>query len=246
MSRMGDKASNISDDQLDRLVDGELSEPQRRELLSGLDREPEGWRRCALAFLEGQSWREAMRSMAGAASGQMLTSNPAPSPVRRPSWLTRHTTLLATAASFTVALVVSSIVWPMLYQVNAPAVQLAGVAGNGRTDQPANGLPAAAPWQGPAVASHAPWRMVTVSVPGPQGTSQPIQVPAVEQDGWNGALLGKSPQALPPALLQAFEQSGRRVQQSRQLLSVPLEDGRRLVLPVDQFEIHYVGNRDYQ
>ena len=50
MSRMGDKASRISDEQLDRLVDGELSEPQRRELLSGLDREPEGWRRSPWPF----------------------------------------------------------------------------------------------------------------------------------------------------------------------------------------------------
>ena len=88
---------------------------------------------------------------------------------------------------------------------------------------------------------------MTVSVPdGPQGTTQPIQLPAVERDGLNGPWLGKSPQALPPELLQAFEQAGRRVQQSRQILSVPLEDGRRLVVPVEQFDIHYVGKRDYQ
>ncbi|MEX0714030.1 MAG: hypothetical protein WD278_16955, partial [Pirellulales bacterium] len=43
---------------LDLLVDGELDEPRRREVLSWCQRDPEGWRRCALAFLEGQSWRQ--------------------------------------------------------------------------------------------------------------------------------------------------------------------------------------------
>jgi hypothetical protein len=45
---------------LDQLVDGELPEVERRKLLLRLDTEPDGWRRCALAFLEAQSWREAL------------------------------------------------------------------------------------------------------------------------------------------------------------------------------------------
>src|SRR6185437_1033525 len=48
------------DDLLDRLVDGELSEGERRSLLARLGAEPDGWRRCALAFLEAQCWREAL------------------------------------------------------------------------------------------------------------------------------------------------------------------------------------------
>jgi hypothetical protein len=45
---------------LDRLVDGEVAEPQRRALLSRLEQSPDGWRHCALAFLEAQAWREAL------------------------------------------------------------------------------------------------------------------------------------------------------------------------------------------
>ena len=44
---------------LDRLVDGEVGEDERASLLRTLDREPDGWKRCALAFLEAQAWREA-------------------------------------------------------------------------------------------------------------------------------------------------------------------------------------------
>jgi hypothetical protein len=50
---------SIQDDLMfDRLVDGELSDGERRRLLESLDTRPEGWRRCALAFLEAQTWRD--------------------------------------------------------------------------------------------------------------------------------------------------------------------------------------------
>jgi hypothetical protein len=49
---------------LDRLVDGELAETERREVLQTLERQPDGWRQCALAFLEAQSWGEALTQLA--------------------------------------------------------------------------------------------------------------------------------------------------------------------------------------
>src|SRR5262249_8983396 len=45
---------------IDLLVDGELGDFERQELLNRLDNTPEGWRRCALAFLESQTWRQAI------------------------------------------------------------------------------------------------------------------------------------------------------------------------------------------
>src|SRR5262245_24846451 len=51
---------------LDRLVDGELGPDQRRELLASLDDEPGAWRRCALAFLEAQTWRLQLSQVAAA------------------------------------------------------------------------------------------------------------------------------------------------------------------------------------
>src|SRR5262249_42904345 len=43
-----------------RLVDGELANDERSELLRRLESEPDGWRRCALAFLEAQAWRDSL------------------------------------------------------------------------------------------------------------------------------------------------------------------------------------------
>ena len=55
--------------QVDLLVDGELSEADRRALLLQLEHEPDGWRRCALAFLEAQCWKTELGQIAPCGGG---------------------------------------------------------------------------------------------------------------------------------------------------------------------------------
>jgi hypothetical protein len=90
-ARRGDGDVDRDDDRLiDRLVDGELPEPGRRALLARLDAAPDGWRRCALAFLEAQCWREALGPVAAPAgavaraAGRAVGPPPAPARLR---WL---------------------------------------------------------------------------------------------------------------------------------------------------------------
>jgi anti-sigma factor RsiW len=64
----------VSDSDIDRLVDGELPDDDRRVLLRRFETEPDGWRRCALAFLEAQSWREALVPLATTMNMQPATS----------------------------------------------------------------------------------------------------------------------------------------------------------------------------
>ncbi len=90
---------------LDRLVDGELSQSERRELLAALDDEPGSWRRCALAFLEAQSWRWQLGQMKGdallaAAAAQNSPRGASVAPHRRGAF---WGSLLAIAASLLVA-----------------------------------------------------------------------------------------------------------------------------------------------
>jgi hypothetical protein len=60
---MSGHESRIDDRVIDRLVDGELSIDERRKLLLALESQPDGWRRCGLAFIEVQAWRSSMRGM---------------------------------------------------------------------------------------------------------------------------------------------------------------------------------------
>lgn len=63
---------------LDRLVDDELADPERQHLLNRLDTEADGWRRCALRFLEAQVLRRAIRDVCSgwsAASNLALQAN---------------------------------------------------------------------------------------------------------------------------------------------------------------------------
>ncbi len=58
--------------EIDRLVDGELDPAARRDLLNRLDCSSDGWRLCALAFLEGQEFRVAARGWAREHSASTL------------------------------------------------------------------------------------------------------------------------------------------------------------------------------
>ena len=59
MTNMHDQFPLAED--LDRLVDEEMSADERRAFLIRLDEAPQGWRQCALAFLEAQAWQHDLR-----------------------------------------------------------------------------------------------------------------------------------------------------------------------------------------
>lgn len=83
---------------IDRLVDGELDEADRAALLRALDREPDGWKRCATAFLEAQAWRAAVVAAADGAGAS------APGrPVAPAGGSTPRRQVLALAAAIAVA-----------------------------------------------------------------------------------------------------------------------------------------------
>ena len=52
--------NRINQQQLDRLVDGELGDGERKRLIESLDQHPDGWRQCACAFLEAQELKWAL------------------------------------------------------------------------------------------------------------------------------------------------------------------------------------------
>lgn len=209
----------IDQRQLDMLVDGQLSDEARRELLARLDLAPGGWRRCALTFLEAQCWRESLAPVARSAGEPVRAPRPAGSRHRVLHWAAG----LALAASVMIAVGLGLRARPVGRPVAPPLEQVAEQAD----------------LHGSLPRSASPWRMVTLT--SPDSPSEPIRLPAVERKGIDDAWLRSFPSALPADVLRALERTGHAVQQSRELVPVPLEDGRRLVVPVDQVEVHSVG-----
>ena len=71
---MNHRSSNSSIDwlELDRLVDGRLDGDEYRELLCQIDADPDGWRHCALAFLEHQALSRELSAFANDPDCEML------------------------------------------------------------------------------------------------------------------------------------------------------------------------------
>jgi len=259
---------SIAVEQLDLLVDGELDEPDRRTLLQRLEQQPDGWRRCALAFLEAQSWHRELRgifeeidSETSATVDRVITAGTAEqasggtpagtgeTPVvpvwsagRRGHRVPRSSTVLAMAASFIVALTLSLVVQNMWRagsaDVRTPVDRLAQSA----TDS--EGVSAAAeqsePNTAPGIvrprpAGDRPWQTVTLVSDGEQ--PQRIDVPVRQRDSFDSSWLRQLPAPIPPEVREALERMGRRVRHHRELMPIELEDGRRLILPVDEIEL---------
>jgi len=235
MNPTEDKPPAVDDQVLDLLADGELSESKRRELLIRLDSEPDGWRRCALAFLESQSWRQEFGLLARPPAIRPTEQGASASASRRSRSWGRVGTLLAMAASFLVALWLGTRLRDALqpHDLQPRRVETA-------SSPPEKSLPE--PEQ-----PSSPWRSVTLAADGGPGAAQStIRLPAVERDNLDQAWLQDLPQALPADMLEALKKSGHNVHQQRRLVPFRMDDGRRLVVPVDQVEVNYVGNPAYQ
>ncbi len=76
--------------------------------------------------------------------------------------------------------------------------------------------------------------------PGPS-----INLPAIERDRLDKDWMQSVPPAIPEKVREALARTGHEVQQRRELVPVQLKDGRQLVMPVDQVDVHYVGNGPY-
>lgn len=227
----------IYDNELfERLVDDELSASQRRELLRALDQVPDGWRRCALAFLEAQCWRKELGAMARETEQR---HQPAPPARRARSMVLHWGTLLAMAASFLVALGLG-VLWRDAQQAAAPGPSRM-VGAVAKSERPALAdSPATGPGRAPA------WQMVTLAGSrGQGGGEESIRLPAVETDRFDEGWLNSLPEAIPPEVVRALKNTGHEVRQSRQLVPLKMRDGRRLFVPLDEVDVHYVGRPTY-
>jgi hypothetical protein len=209
---------------IDRLVDGELPEAERRELLLLFDTEPDGWRRCALAFLEAQTWRQALTPVVAASGvGRLESSKGVSSGFSTPfaSGSGRATRFWRPAARLSGL---------------AAAIVLAFTLGWFLHRQPGAVLPDSRS-VGPQVES-----VVERSAQPPQNGS--IKVARKDSNSTQPVRVAADVDPLAKDL-QKLQQQGYRVETQPRLVSLESKDGRKLKLPVQEVRIRYIGDRIY-
>jgi hypothetical protein len=227
---MNDKFQN--DDVLfDRLVDGELSASERRALLESLDSRPQAWRRCALAFLEAQSWRRELRQVAAdtqppkADAGK--TSAPTLRTQRRTIWTAAQ--WLAVAAGLLVAFKIGAM-------QRDETIPIAG-------DSIKSSVP-------PAVANVAPQAArpgdaLNLWVRDDAGQMRRVRVPLVDASALDHELGLQFQTGVPDDVRDHLQNRGYTVQSKRQYAPMWLDNGRPMIVPVEDTKIVPVSNKVY-
>jgi hypothetical protein len=225
----------------DRLVDGELSADERRQLLASLDDRADGWRRCALAFLEAQSLRGALQFMVSGpmasepASVGRLTTLPALSGRRRRA--SHAGAWLAAAAAVLVAFV-AGLQWGGMWGPDADDLIADSSASPPTADAPADveRLPA-----GPNADA------ITLVVRDDQGVPRRVHVPLVEGDDL-GAPFDQSPAWLNAAMREQLAEHGLDLNGRRRYAPLYFEQDDKIVpmmVPVDDAVITPVSRPVY-
>jgi hypothetical protein len=202
---------------IDRLAAGELDDAVRRDLFAWLDREPSRWRRCALALLEARELEEAL----GAWHAETPTPA-APLTPARTAPIARASTLFTLAASILVAFSLG-VLARGFFAAPAPAIVAAEGSADDRTQprtdkrEPLDALP-----KGPQ----------------PESDQRPTAVALAPASARQSDLI-------PPYIRSQLERRGYQVSSRSARLPVVLPDGRRTMVPVDELQLNYVGQRTY-
>lgn len=200
----------------DRLADGELSAAERQELLSSLDNRTDGWRRCALALLEAQTWRSEFKSFVNEkvppSVVQVAETAPTSLPARPLGALSDK--WLALAAS---ALVAFGLGWSMRTPqfTTVPNEQLA-ITDSARKLQNTNSRDEN---------SH---DAVTLLVKDDAGQHQRFRLPLVDAEGLDQQLTELSP-SIPAELRAGLQDRGYDLQSKRRFAPLFFEQDKQLV-----------------
>ncbi len=239
---MKNAGDGVTRDEIDRLVESEMSQPQRRALIARIENGPGGWRRCALAFLEAQSWRKSFRSFLGTATAGSAPADVEiqPAATQRPRRVHR---LSAVAAAIIVAFAVGMGVgqrWTADGQ--SVANHKPGLPAQPSTDR-GDALPpqisAAESPSAQTVADNGEFHFEGYVNYGNDNAGARA-IPILSGPGLDDQWLADRPAPLSEYETQRLERLGWQVQQRRQLMKIQMTDGRTLTVPIDSVRYKYV------
>ncbi len=232
---------------IDLLVDGQLPEEERRALLVQLDQDPDGWRRCALAFLEAQCLREAFGEF-GATQRSPVTSSPPTLEVQRfpfrPKMLSIALAASITGFAFTLGwLCGGQGSWDgrtarpqnQLVQHNEPATDDKPLDSlSGQEESIGRNTQGSSKTQLHDLSSVVEIGLVQVPTTS-DDTAVLVDVPIFAGPGLDERWLRDQPTFVPRDVSQRWEADGYQVGRQRRLVSVQVDDeGRYLTIPVDE------------
>ena len=203
------------DEWLDRLVDGELSPDEYRQVLQILEQRPDAWKRCALAFLESQAWQGSFAELMCGETAPDHTLAVAEDTSRASRRVSRWTAAAtSTALAATVLLAFLSGRWTGMPESNA------GRAGR------------------PLVTETQPRNTANLAAQPANGTVAPQKQQFVN-NFWSG-----SP-ALTPDVRNELRRIGAQVRQDHGYIPLRTVDGRLVLVPYEDVQIVPANRRAY-
>ncbi len=221
---------NQSQPKLDRLVDGELSPEEYRQVLATLEGSQDGWRRCAHAFLEAQALGNTLPLiMEPARQSPKAESVPAASPPSKPPHSFRGLEQLsALAACVAVAF---GLGW-YLSTLGDDVGTGAGPTGTLITDNKSSNPPMVAPQhevKKPGFVYVNQWDgQKTTGIPIPVDPNRTYDPNQPWDDSW-----GMTAQDL-----KKLKEQGHPVETHNRLIPVSLDNGGQVVVPMQEVILH--------
>ena len=235
---MNESNDQITGELLDHLVEDELGLIQRKRIIASLDSEPNGWRRCALAFLEKQSWQRSFRQFVADKSCDDKSVLPTKTLNDKRTRSTRNWKTLG--AMVVVALLAGIGIgrgWsiassPIADRVQSPVNKHESMPGSNANEA----LPDAEDSSGFQLVG-----LATFSDGNNTGRAMPI----LSGSTLNEESVYRHPMPLSDYEVRKLERKGWKVRQARQVVTVELVDGRRLSIPIDAVKYEFVGHEVY-
>ena len=224
--------------QLDRLVSGDLSAPERRSLLAWLDEEPSRWRTCGLAFLEAQNWTEALETLEEDPRGSTAPPSTEISKNDRKKQIGERKSslrLLALAASVLLALTSGIVIGRQWDSHAGPAIANIPHIADG---------PTASPMPGHENSKSGQVQLATVSLPTDLSPNVAALVQLPVKTASSDAAANKA-SSIPDHVRKQWERRGFELKEERRFLPARLADGREVVVPVNEVQVKYIGNQVY-
>jgi len=262
---------NISQEMIDRLVDGELEEPVRSMILRRMEHDASLCRQVALAFLENQTWREVLsnQSFLSPISRKHEDLKPSPTVEEKQS---EHAFTVASQnygedsatlnratfpekryrrPRFALLLWVSAIAasfavaflgsWYLQSLILHHGPTISGTSPPSENGLLANGNTRDVESNKGSQPIHPQLEMVSVPLPIDEAGTL-ATLEIPLLSSPGGAIAEMVPAGMVPAeVLESLGAEGHIVEQERRFVPVALPDGRQSVVPIDQVRIRFVG-----